>query len=691
MPDEGILRLRSACPHDCPSGCALVVERLSPSRIGRIRGAEDNGYTAGVVCAKVARYAERVHHPDRLTRPLRRVGAKGEGRFEPIGWDDALDLVADAFIRSARRHGPEAVWPYHSGGTMGLIGRYGLERLRNVMGYSRQRSTICMMPAEMGWRAGVGALRGVDPREMAESDLVVMWGGNPVSTQVNAMAHITRARKERGAKLVVVDCYRTPTVEQADVAVIVRPGTDAALAVAMMNVMLAEDLADRDYLARHTDFDDGVAAHIATRTPAWASAVTGVPEAEIVALARLYGTTPRSFLRLGFGFTRSRNGSAAMHAVSCLPAVTGAWQHRGGGAFFINWWSERLDLAVAQGSDRFRPDVRALDQSRIGAVLCGEEEALLGGPPVTAMIIQNANSASVAPDSRTVRRGLMRDDLFVCVHEQFPTPTAKLADVVLPATTFLEADDMYLAYGQTHLTIGPQVIEPCGEARPNHAVTQALAQRLGADHPGFAMTARELIDHSLRGSGLGGFEAAAAQGWVDMALPFERAHFLDGFPQPDGRFRFRPDWSALGPAHALMPSLPDQAMLIEAASPEHPFRLVTPPARSFLNSSFTETPASRGRAGRPTALMHPDDADALGLADGAAATLGNRRGAATLEVRRFAGLRPGTVVVEGIWPNAAFPEGFGINQLVGADPVPPAGGVAFHDTAVWVRAAAIEE
>ncbi|MGE0718803.1 MAG: molybdopterin-dependent oxidoreductase [Alphaproteobacteria bacterium] len=689
MPDEGTLRLRSACPHDCPSGCSLVVERLSPTRIGRIRGAEDNGYTAGVVCAKVARYADRVHHPDRLTQPLRRVGAKGEGRFEPVSWDAALDLVADAFVRAAERDGPTAVWPYHSGGTMGLIGRSGLERLRNVMGYSRQRSTICMMPGEMGWRAGVGALRGVDPREMAEADLILVWGANPVSTQVNAMTHITRARRERGAKMVVVDCYRTPTVEQADMAIVLKPGTDAALAMAMMNVMLADGLADRDYLARFTDFDDGVAAHIATRTPAWASAITGVPEADIVALARLYGSTPRAFLRLGFGFTRRRNGSAAMHAVSCLSAVSGAWRHKGGGAFFLNWWPERLDMRMVTGADRLDTSIRAMDQSRIGAVLCGDEGALEGGPPVAAMLIQNANSASVAPDSRRVRDGLMRDDLFVAVHEQFMTPTAKLADLVLPATTFLEADDIYLAYGQTHLTIAPQVIDPVGEARPNHWLTQALARRLGAEHPGFGMTDRELVDHTLQASGLGSFAEVAERGWVDLALPFERAHFLDGFPHPDGRFRFRPDWAALGPAHAAMPPIADYVARTDSgAGPEHPFHLVTPPARSFLNSSFTETSASRGREGRPMALVHPDDADRLGLAEGATVTLGNRRGAATMALRRFAGLQRGTVIVEGIWPNDAFPEGIGINQLVGADPVPPAGGVAFHDTAVWLRPAA---
>ena len=268
--------VKTACPHDCPSACALEVEVLSPTRIGRIRGSRENSYTVGAICAKVARYAERAHHPDRLTRPLRRVGAKGEGRFEPIAWDDALDEIAEQFTRAVARYGSETVWPYHSGGTMGVIQRWGLDRLRHAFRYSRQKTTICVTPAESGWNAGVGRLTGVDPREMAEAELIVVWGGNPVSTQVTAMAHITAARKARGAKLVVIDAYRSPTIEVADLALIVRPGTDAALALAVMHVLLRDGLADREYLAELTDFDAGVEAHLASWTPARAAAVTGL-------------------------------------------------------------------------------------------------------------------------------------------------------------------------------------------------------------------------------------------------------------------------------------------------------------------------------------------------------------------------------------------------------------------------------
>jgi anaerobic selenocysteine-containing dehydrogenase len=680
---------KSACPHDCPSACALEVDVLPGNRIGRVSGAADNSYTAGVVCAKVARYAERVHHPDRLLTPLRRAGRKGEGRFEPIGWDDALDEIAEKFAAATQRHGSQTVWPYHSGGNMGIVQRWGLDRLRHVMRYSRQHTTICVTPAESGWKAGVGKLIGPDPREMDESDLIVSWGGNPVSTQVNVMTHVARARKRRGAKLAVVDVYRTPTVEAADIALILRPGTDAALALGMMHVLLAEGLADREYLARYTDFDEATQHHILGRTPAWAASVTGLRESEIVDFARLYGRTQKSFIRVGFGFTRTRNGSAAMHAVSCLPAVTGAWKHRGGGAFFLTHdkatWG--IDTTIMHGLDAVDPDVRLLDQSRIGAVLTGNAEALRHGPPVTAMIMQNANSATVAPDSATVARGLSRDDLFLAVHEQFLTPTARHADIVLPATTFVEHDDMYYGLGHTFLTFGPKLIEPLGEARSNHEVVCALARRLGAKHPGFAMSALELLDDGLTRAGMPGIDAVGATGWIDRALPFEQAHFLDGFPQPDGRFRFRPDWRSVGPQHARMPAIVDQSDDYERADGSQPFKLVCPPARNFLNSTFSETPTARRNEKAPRVRIHPAAAAACRVAEGSRVRIGNGRGSIVLTATFDDGQQPDTLVVEGIWPAEAFAEKRCINTLIGGDPVPPNGGAAFHDTAVWLRIA----
>ncbi len=679
----------SNCPHDCPSSCLLEVERLDAHTIGRVRGAKDNPYTTGVICAKVARYAERVHHPGRLTMPLRRTGAKGEGieAFEPLSWDAALDEVAEALAGATERYGAEAVWPFYYAGTMGLVQRDGIERFRHALKYSRQWSTYCTALADAGWLAGTGTKRGVDPREIAVSDLIVVWGGNPVSTQINLMTHISRARKERGAKLVVVDPYRTPTAEVADMHLCLRPGTDSALVCAVLHILFAEGHVDRDYMAEYTDVPDELEAHVAQRTPEWAAEITGLDAEKIVEFARLYGRIKRSYIRVGYGFSRSRNGAANLHAVTCLPAVTGAWQHEGGGALYSNMFMFPLDATLIQGLDVFDKDVRMLDQSRIGPILCGEERDIGDGPPVAALFIQNTNPMTVAPESLRVREGFSRDDLFICVHEQFMTETAAMADIVLPATTFLEHEDIYIGGGHTFISVVRKVIEPLAKCRSNHEVICALAKRLGAEHPGFEMTAWEIVDATLKASGLPDAETVHQAHWHDCALPFDDAHFLSGFETSDKRFHFKADWARVGGNPGPMPTLPDHVAIIDEADAEHPFRLVAAPARNYLNSSFTETPTSRKKEGRPTVLVHPGDCADLDFADGDRVRIGNRLGSVVVHARPFDGLQRGVVVVESIWPNVAFEEGNGINTLVSADPGPPRGGAVFHDTAVWLRAA----
>ena len=676
----------AVCPHDCPSTCLLEVEKIDARTIGRVRGAADNPYTAGVVCEKVARYAERAHHPDRLTTPLRRAAEKGSGEFAPIGWDEALDEVAEAFIQTAQRHGTEAVWPLFYAGTMGLLKRDGINRLRHVMKYSGQHSTICNTLYFTGWHAGVGRKMGPDPCEMAEADLIVVWGGNPVSTQVNVMTHISRARKRRGARLAVVDPYRSPTAESADIHIAPRPGTDGALACAMMHVLFRDGLADREYMAKYADDPAGLEIHLRDRTPDWASRITGVPAAEIESFAKLYGATERALIRLCHGFSRSRNGAANVHAVSCLPTVGGKWKVRGGGAVFHSGDLYGIDKTLIEGLDTVDPAIRVLDQSRAGPILTGDTDALGDGPPVRAMLIQTTNPAVVSPDAASVQRGLARDDLFVCVHEQFLTDTARFADIVLPATMFLEHNDLYFAGGHPHLMVSPQVIEPPEGVRSNHEVICNLAKRLGAAHDGFEMTDREIVDRTLRVSGYPGFDETVARRWIDCQPDFDTAHFLNGFPQPDGKFRFRPDWVSMGPDHAVMPPLPDHMDVIDESDDNHPFRMVTAPARTFLNSSFTETPTSKKRERRPTVKIHPDDCAALGLADGDPVRIGNRRGEVRVATEVFDGLQRGVIVSESVWPGSAFGSGAGINTLTSPEPGPPNGGAVFHDTAVWLRA-----
>ena len=688
----------SACPHDCPSTCALDVDLLDERTIGRVRGAKDNSYTAGVICAKVARYAERVHHPDRLKRPLVRAGGKGESKWKEASWEAALDLIAERFEKAERDYGSESIWPFFYAGTMGLVQRDSIHRLRHAKGYSNRFDSYCTNTAWTGYFAGTGSLTGPDPREMSKADCVVIWGTNAAATQVNVMTHAVRARKERGAKIVAIDVYANATVRQADMGIVLKPGTDGAFACAVMHVLFRDGLADRAYLERYTDDPKGLEAHLQTRTPEWAAAITGLTVTEIEAFAHLVGKTKRTYFRLGYGFTRQRNGAVNMHAAASVACVTGAFQYEGGGAFHSNSGIFRMDKREIEGRAFQKNGIRYLDQSKIGRILTGDNEALYGGPPVMALLVQNTNPVNVTPEQRLVRQGFAREDLFVAVHEQFMTDTAKMADVLLPATTFLEHDDIYRGGGQQHVVLGPKVIEPYADARPNIFVINELARRLGVGHlPGFDLDERTLIDNMNANSDLPPFDELKEKRFIDIQPPFEEAHYLNGFKWPDGKYRFRPDWTGSpspnkppeimglqGPYRSI-PEFPDYWEVIEVADAEHPFRLTTSPAHNFLNSTFAETATSLAKEIRPELLIHPDDAAELGIVDGDRIEIGNHRGEVVLHAVLRAGQKRGVVVSEGIFPNSAFERGEGINTLVGAESPAPYGGLAVHDIKVWIR------
>lgn len=688
----------TACPHDCPSTCALEVDLTEDGRIGRVRGANDHSYTSGVICAKVARYAERLYHPDRLMHPLRRTGAKGAGQWQQISWDDALDEIAEAFVKAEVKNGSEAIWPYFYAGTMGWVQRDSIERLRHAKRYSGFFSSICTNPAWTGFTMATGMLRGPDPREMARTDCVVIWGTNAVATQVNVMTHAIKSRKERGAKIVVIDIYDNPTMKQADMALIVKPGTDAALACAVMHIAFRDGYADRDYMAGYADDPSGLEAHLKTKTPGWAAAITGLSVDEIEAFAKLVGTTRKTFFRLGYGFTRQRNGAVAMHAAASIATVLGSWQYEGGGAFHSNSDIFRMNNAELTGKSMKDADIRMIDQSQIGRALTGDAVALRDRGPVTAMLIQNTNPVNIAPEQRLVKQGFARDDLFVAVHEQFMTETAEMADIVIPATMFVEHDDIYRAGGQNHILLGPKLVEPPSTVRTNLFVIEELAKRLGvADRPGFGFTAREMVDRVLAASNLPDYDHFLEHKWFDRQPAFEDAHYLNGFAHADGKFHFRPDWvngaspnkppasvGALGP-YAELPPFPDQVDVIELADAEHPFRLATSPARNFLNSSFSETKTSRQKEGRPEVMINPVDAEANDVGNGDLVRIGNMRGELRIHARVTTEVKPGVLIAEGLWPNKAHVDGEGINVLTGADPVAPYGGAAVHDNKVWLR------
>ncbi len=683
----------SVCPHDCPSACALEVELLDENTIGRVRGAKDNSYTLGVICEKVARYAERIHHPDRLLHPMKRSGSKGSGQFTRISWDEALDLTAAALLKAEAEHGSESVWPYYYAGTMGLVMRDGIERLRHAKSYSGMYGTVCIALSWAGFFAGTGRIAGVDPREIQKSDLIVVWGGNPVNTQVNVMTHIGIARKTRGAKMACVDIYETGTMKAADIKLLIKPGTDGALACAIMHVLFRDGHANWDYLNQYTDHPRELEAHLKDKTPEWAAEICGCPVSEIEAFAKLIGETPKTYFRIGYGFARSRNGAVNMHAVTSIPAVTGAWLNEGGGALHSNSGIYKWNKTLIEGKDAAKGKLRVMDQARVGEVLLGNSHDLQGGPPVMAMLIQNTNPLSIAPDQNKVKQGFAREDLFVCVHEQFMTETAKYADVLLPATMFLEHDDIYQGGGHQHILFGRKLVNEPGECRNNHEVISEIASRVGAVHKGFEMSPREIIDQTLRDTNRPGLDVLDEENWVDVQPDFDTAHYVKGFGHADGKYHFKPDWKRaawlsptgqLGP-YADLPEFPDYYTAIEVANEEYPFRLATSPARTFLNSTFNETPSSRKREGRPTVLVHPEDLKANGLIDGDKVKIGSARGQVILHAKAHEGQRRGVLISEGLWPNSAYEDGCGINTLTGSDQPAPAGGGSYHDNRVWIR------
>ena len=694
----GVKVMNSGCPHDCPSTCALDVEVIDGTSIGRVRGAKDNSYTDGVICAKVARYADRIHHPDRLLKPLVRKGEKGNGSWRDITWEAALDEIANRFVKAEQIHGSETVWPYIYAGTMGLIQRDSIHRLRHIKKWSKQYDTICITNAWTGYAAATGKLMGPDPREMADSDCVVIWGTNAVSTQVNVMTHAMKARKSRGAKIVVIDVYQNDTMKKADLALCLKPGTDAALACAVMHCLFRDGRVDRDFVNKFSDEPAELESHLQSRTPQWAAKITGLTVEEIEVFATIIGERPRSFFRLGYGFTRSRNGAISMHAACCIPTVLGSWQYKGGGAFHNNAGIFGLESLLIKGEKYNDSGIRSLDQSKIGRVLTGDAEALYGGAPITAMLVQNTNPASIAPEQEKVKAGLARKDLFLAVHEQFMTETAELADIVLPATMFMEHHDIYRGGGHQHLVHGPKLIDGPPLCRSNFFVVEELAKRLGVEgYPGFGLDENQLIDDLLKSGNRGSLEEIRTNKWIDCQPDFDESHYLGGFAHSDGKFHFKADWHNVpwgrppesmglqGPVDEA-PTYPDYWNVVERADEEYPFRLATSPARSFLNSTFNETKASAEKEGRPTVLVHPDDADRSKLIDGQKVKLVNARGSVIVHVKLFDGVQNGVVISEGIWPNNAHEDGKGINTLTSADTCAPHGSAAFHDTKIKIVA-----
>jgi anaerobic selenocysteine-containing dehydrogenase len=666
----------TACPLDCPSCCGLEVT-ADGNRLVAIRGRKDHPFTQGIICGKVRRY-EQIHHGTRVLEPLLRDGPRGT--FREASWNEALDRVAARLSEIGTQYGTEAVLPFYYGGTLGVVQQKAVERLAHRAGWSRLDRTLCTTIAEASWKAGVGEVTGPRPQEIERSDLVILWGINAVSTHVNLMTFVKRARRA-GATLVVIDPVRTRTAGLADIHIAPRPGTDGALACALMQATLDQGAADLDYLAKQTDFDDGVAQHLSSRSPEWAAAITGVAAETIRDLAERYMRAERPFIRVGIGMSRQRNGAVNLHAISCLPAIAGVWPRVGAGALLGTdaGFTGINNEAVRQ--TRWRTDNRELDMSQLGRWLTDDTLS----PPVAALVVFNANPAGSCPDLVRVRNGLARDDLFTVVHEQVMTDTARAADVVLPATTFLEHSDLYASYGQYTLQLGEKVFaQPRGNARCNHDVINDLARRMGFNDDAFSRDVDDTIDRVLADSQLTR-DQIREHGWLDCGPSEDDGHFRNGFPQPDGRFHFYAGWS-----DATMPALPDHWPVRCADDHEHagyPLAFMAPPAHDVLNTTFTATERAAQKHGPPQLVLHPVDANARRINDGDLVSVFNARARLTMTARVSDEVLPGLCLCEANHLGAAFPEGVSLNALSHDHPVAPAGGPAFHDNRVQVEPA----
>ena len=650
---------KTVCPHDCPDTCSISAT-VEGGRVTACDGDPDHPFTQGFLCHKVRRYPERIYSPARVLYPLRRVGKKGEGRFVRITWDEALDEVAGRLTSIATTWGSEAILPYSYGGNMGLVARKAGHAFFHRLGATRLLRTICDTAAEEAWLATYGAGIGSDFEGAVRSDLLILWGINAVHTNIHGMRFVAEARRQ-GARLVVIDPYRTRTARLADVHLMPRPGTDAALALAIANVLIREDLVDRGFIVRGTVGFDAYRDEASRFSPERAAAITGVPAEAIWELARSYGRARAPFLRLGNGLQRHTNGGQAVRAIVCLPALVGAFERPGGGALWETFDAFPMNWTAFEGEGLQRHPTRAVNMVQLGHALTA-----LTGPPVQALFVYQSNPAAVCPEQAQVVAGLAREDLFTVVHEQMHTDTVDYADLVLPATTSFESLDLYRSYGHYYLQLARPVIPPQGEARSNWDLFRALAARLGFAEAIFSNSTDEIIRglldvEALRAAGIT-YHRLASGDPVRVHVPRTGNPFVNGCPTPSGKIEFVSGRLAT----QGLPAVPTYRPAIEgheARTPEAPFQFMTPPAKDFLNTSFGCVDRMRRGEDKPRVKIHPADAAVRGIASDTLVRVFNRRGACVLFAEVTEEVPPGLLVAEGIWWSKHHPGGKGVNQL----------------------------
>ncbi|HXT14467.1 MAG TPA: molybdopterin oxidoreductase family protein [Gemmatimonadaceae bacterium] len=681
--------VRGACPHDCPDTCAMLVT-VEDGRAVKVAGDPDHPVTRGFLCTKVNRYVERTYHRDRLLYPMRRIGRKGEGRFERISWDDALGTIADRLnaIRESAE-GPQAILPYSYAGTMGMVQGSSIDRrLFHRIGASMLDRTICSMAGTVGMRMTVGANIGADPEGIPESDLVLLWGTNTLTANPHLWPFVLEAR-ERGARVIAIDPICTRTAAQCDEWIAIRPGTDAALALGMMHVLLAQQLEDTDFIERHTLGFEQLRERVREYPPDRVSAITGIPQETIVSLGERYARARSAFIRVNYGLQRHGGGGMAVRTIACLPALTGHWRRAGGGVLLSSSANFTFDKRTLERPD-LSPPVRTVNMIRLGDALT-MPDAGVGGPPVRALVVYNSNPAAVAPDRNTVLAGLGREDLFTVVLEHFQTDTADYADIVLPATTQLEHWDVHLAYGHHYVTLNRPSIEPLGESLPNSEIFRRLAARMGLRDDCFRDDDQTLIAQALASSTekLVGvtLDHLMEHGWMRLNVPTPYLPFATGaFPTPSGKCEFYSERMAamgLDPLPAFTPpyEFPES---VPALAARYPLTLVSSPAHQFLNSTFVNIESLRRGAREPECLLHPVDAERRGIGAGARVVVHNDRGAFTAVARVEDTIRPGVVWAPSIWWGKFAADGANANQTTSQRETDLGHGPVFYDNLVEV-------
>ncbi|MEV4007636.1 molybdopterin oxidoreductase family protein [Actinomadura sp. NPDC049753] len=677
MPSE--LTVLGACPLDCPDGCSWVVTVRDGAAV-RLRGNPGHPYTRGALCAKVNRWLERAAQPDRILHPMRRVGAKGEGRFERIGWDEALDEIAARLEDVAREHGGEAIWPYWGTGTLGYL--QGLEgysgrRFFNVLGASAHDADICSAAGSAGMAEAVGSPGGMDPEDLAHARLVLLWGTNPLTSGHHVWKFVQDARKA-GAHLVAIDPVRTRTARQADEHLAPLPGTDGALALGLLHVIVGLGAQDADFLARGTlgwrEFRDRIAEY----PPDRAARITGVPADRIVALGERIARTRPTAIRATQGLQRHSGGGAALRLIAAIPAVTGDWARRGGGVAFSTSGHVKLDKAALWRDDLRPRPVRTLSMSRLGEGLLDVQD-----PPVKALFVIAANPAGSTPHQNKVRRGLARDDLFTVVLEQFPTDTVDYADIVLPATAQHEHTDLHEGYGHLYLTWNEPAVAPPGECLPTTETFRRLAHRMGLREPALYDSDESLAEQLLASDHpwMAGvtLDRLRKEGFVRMSVPDPFLPYADGFPTPSGRFEFRSSTAGLAGY------VPPAEVADEERAEKYPLALVSAASHEFLNTQFANNPELRRRSGGLAVRLHEDDARARGLVDGQRVVVGNERGSFEAVLKITDEVRPGVAAAaKGHW--AKLSGGSNANAVVDERATDLGGGPVFHDTRVEIAA-----